>query len=64
MKPDLRINNNNIESITIVILPDNKRNNLINALSRPPNGQLESFEQFLNNIFKIKKIKQIIPYCW
>ena len=64
MKPDLRINNNNIESITIVILPDNKRNNLINALCRPPNGQLESFEQFLNNIFKIKKIKQIIPYCW
>ena len=65
VKPDLSINNNDIESLTIEIVSNKKRNTLINALYRSPNGQLESFENFLNNIFsKIKKIKQIISYCW
>ena len=55
MKPNLSINND-IESLTIEILSDKKRNTLINALYRPSNGQIESFEKFLNKIFsKIKK---------
>ena len=55
VKPDLSINNNDIESVNIEILSDKKRNILINSLYRPPNSQIESFENFLNNIFsKIK----------
>ena len=55
VKSNLRINNKDIESVTIEILSEKKRNTLINALYRPPNGQIESFEKFLNNIFsKIK----------
>ena len=65
VKPDLSINNNDIESLTIESLSDKKRNTLTNALYRPPNGQIESFEKFLNIIFsKIKKIKEIIPCSW
>ena len=42
-----------------------KRNILINALYRPPNGQIELFQTFLKqHILQIKKIKQLIPYCW
>ena len=60
VKPDLSINNNNIESLTIEILSNKKRNTLINALYRPPNGQIEPFENFLNNIFsKIKKLNKL-----
>ena len=60
MKPDLSINNNDIESLIIRILQDKKRNTSINALYRPPNGQIESFEKFLNNIFsKIKKSNKL-----
>ena len=54
IRPDLSINVY-IEPLTIEILSDNKRNTLVNALYRPPNGQIEPFEAFLNNIFsKIK----------
>ena len=56
MKSNPSIKNNNIESLTIEVFADEKRSTLINALYRPPNGQIESFENFLNNIFsKIKK---------
>ena len=41
MKPDLNINDNDIESLTTEILSDNNRNTLINVLYRPPNGQIE-----------------------
>ena len=50
VKPDRSIDNNEIESLTIEILSDKKRKNLINALCRPPIGQIETFENFLNNI--------------
>ena len=59
MKPNLSINND-IESLTIEILSDKRRNTLINALYRLPNGQIESFENCLNNIFsKIKKSNKL-----
>ena len=65
VKPDLSINNNDIESLTIEILSNNKRKTLINALYRPSNGQIELFKKFLNNIFlEIKKSNKIISYCW
>ena len=53
-------NNNDIESLTIEILLNIKRNTLNNALYRPPNVQIEPFENFLNNIFsKIKKSNKL-----
>ena len=56
VKSDLSINNNDIESLSIEILSNKKRNTLIKALYRPPNGQIEPFENFLNKVFsKIKK---------
>ena len=58
---ELSINNVDIESLTIEILSDNKRNTLVNALYRPPNGQIEPFQAFLNNIFsKIKTSNKFI----
>ena len=60
VKPDLSINNNDIKSLAIEILLDKKRNTLINALYRSPNGQIESFEKFLNNLFS--KIKNQTNY--
>ena len=60
MKPDLSINNNDIESLTIEILSNKTRNTLINALYGTPNGQIEPFENYLNNIFsKIKKSNKL-----
>ena len=55
VKPDLSININDIESLTIEILSNKKRNTLINVLYRPPHGQIEPFEKFLSNI--LSKIK-------
>ena len=53
----MSINNNDIESLIINPLRQKKT---INALYRPPNGQIESFEKFLNNIFsKIKKSNKL-----
>ena len=53
----MSINNNDIESLIINPLRQKKT---INALYRPPNGQRESFEKFLNNIFsKIKKSNKL-----
>ena len=46
VKLNLSINNNDIESLTMEILSNRKRNTLINALYRPPNGQIEPFENF------------------
>ena len=60
VKSDLSINNNDIKSLAIEILLDKKRNTLINALYRSPNGQIESFEKFLNNLFS--KIKNQTNY--
>ena len=60
IRPDLNINIVDIESLTIEILSENKRNTLVKALYRPPNGQIESFEAFLNNIFpKIKSSNKL-----
>ena len=63
VKPDLSINNNDIESLTIEILSNKKGNTLINALFRPPNDQIEPFENFFKqHILQNKKIELIIPY--
>ena len=63
VKLDLSINNNDIESLTIEILSNKKGNTLINALFRPPNDQIEPFENFFKqHILQNKKIELIIPY--
>ena len=55
IKDDLSINCKDVESLCIELLFENKRNTLINFLYRPPNGQTESFEKNLKNIFSITK---------
>ena len=52
---DLSINRKDVESLCIELLFENKRNTLINVLYRPPNGQTESFEKLLKNVFSITK---------
>ena len=49
-RPDLSINCDDIESLTLEIISDNTRNTLVNVLYRPPNGQFETFESFLTNV--------------
>ena len=44
-----------MESLCIELLFDNKSNTLVIFLHRPPNGQIESFEIFLKNIFSLTK---------
>ena len=48
---DLSINNKDIDSISVEISSNKKRNTLVNILYRPPNGKIEPFENFLNNVF-------------
>ena len=50
-RPDLSINNTDVESISIELLCKKNRNTLINVLYRPPKGLTEPFEKFLNCIF-------------
>ena len=55
IKDDLSINCKDVESLCIELLFENKRNTLIYVLYRPYNGQTESFEKFLKNVFSITK---------
>ena len=48
-RPDLSINCDDIESLTLETISDNTRNTLVNVLYRPPNGQFKTFESFLTN---------------
>ena len=55
-RPDLSINNIDVESISVELLCKKNRNTLINVLYRPLKGLTEPFEKFLNCIFhKTKK---------
>ena len=54
-RPDLAINNKDIESLTLEILSDKTRNVLVNVLYRPPAGQYEQFENFLTTYFSRTK---------
>ena len=51
VRSDLSINNKDIESISVKISSNKKRNTLVNILYRSPNGEIEPFEIFLNNVF-------------
>ena len=48
-RPDLSIDCDDIESLTLKIISDYMWNTLVNVLYRPPNGQFETFESFLTN---------------
>ena len=61
VRSDLSINNKDIESISVEISSNKKRNTLVNILYRPPNGETEPFEIFLNNVFT--KTKTLIKLC-
>ena len=62
IKDDLSINCKDGETLCIEHLFENKRNTLINVLYRPPNGQTESFEIFLKNVFSITKISNKVHH--
>ena len=62
IKDDLSINCKDGETLWIEHLFENKRNTLINVLYRPPNGQTESFEIFLKNVFSITKISNKVHH--
>ena len=56
IRPDLSITNNDIESVSAEIVSDKIRNTIVNVSYRPPNGQIDSFETFLNNTFSQIKV--------
>ena len=54
---DLTISNNDIESLSAEIVSGKVRNTIA-VLYRPPNGQIEPFETFLNNTFSQIKVSR------
>ena len=48
--PNLCINSNDIESLSIEISLNDQRNTLVNVLYRPPSGKIEPFEKFLSKL--------------
>ena len=55
IRNDLSINCKDVESIGVELLHDKKKNTLFNVLYRPPNGQIETFENFLRHLFHENK---------
>ena len=56
LKPELSINNRDVESLSIEILLEKEWSSLINILYSPPKRVIEPFETFLKEIFKKTKI--------
>ena len=54
-RPDLSINNKDIESVMLEILSDKPCSVFFNVLYRPPIGQFEQFENFLTIFFSRTK---------
>ena len=54
-RPDLSVNNKDIEANTVEILSSKKRDTLTSMLYRPPCGEIEPFETFLNSAFSQTK---------
>ena len=55
LRPDLSINSQDVESLSIEILFFKDQNTLINVLYRPLKGVIEPFERFLKEISKKTK---------
>ena len=55
IKNDLSINCKDAQFLRIELLFENKCSTLTNVLHRPPNGQTESFEKKIKNVFSITK---------
>ena len=60
IRPDLSIRNNDIESLSAGIFSDKVRNT--NVLYRPPNGQIEPFENFKQYFFPNKSLSKNFLY--
>ena len=62
VRSDLSVNNKDIETISVEISSNKKRNTLVNMLYRPPNGEIKHFDIFLNNVFtKTKNTNKAMP---
>ena len=48
-RPDLSTNCGDIDSLTLEIISERKRNIIVSVLYKPPNGHLDHFEKFLEN---------------
>ena len=58
IRNDLTINSKDIGSIGVERLYEKRRNTLFNVVYRPPNGEIEPFENFLKILFnKNKKLQ-------
>ena len=55
IRNDLSINCKDAESLGVELLHDKKKNTLFNVLYRPPNGQIETFENFWRHLFHENK---------
>ena len=55
IRNDLSINCKDVESLGVELLHDKTKNTLFNVLYRPPNGQIETFENFLRHLFHENK---------
>ena len=62
MKPDLSINNDNIEALCIEIVNNNGKNILINTQYRQPAGIYSKFEKYLKDF--INKAKDNEKYLY
>ena len=58
IRPDLSISNNDIDSLSAEIVCEKVRSTIVNVLYRPPNGQIEHLETFLNNTFSQIKVSK------
>ena len=61
LRPDLSINNRDVNSFSIEVLFYKERNTLINVLYRSPKGVIEPFEKILKEILKETK-KNLKPF--
>ena len=48
---DFSINSKDIESISVELLYEKRRNTLFNVVYRPPNGKIEPFENLLKILY-------------
>ena len=55
IRNDLSINSKDIESVSVELLHEKRRNALFNVVYRPPNGKIEPFENFLKILFNKNK---------
>ena len=60
---DLDINTKNVESLSIELISQNSRNNVLSTIYRPPDGDFKAFNTFLKNIYSISQESNKLFYA-